>query len=194
MRGMMILKEMLQNRKSKIRLIIIVLCLTIVFGVGIWYSKNRSLDYTVQEQHDADMKTEEIQKFLGEWKVTKYLAEAVEVQVDNISQEEYSATEKIEQEVREKYLNKVLLIEQENIEQVGSWANEFDSEDYSYEDWESLFLVYRQPLEIELSFPCIGGYFYLKDCEDELNIILDNDNRVYLYIKGLFFQLEKVEE
>lgn len=194
MRGMMMLKEMLQNRKSKIRLIIVVLCLAIVFGVGIWYSKNRSLDYTVQKQQGADMGIKEIQRIFGKWKVTKYIAEAVEVHVDNINKEECNATEKIEQEVKEKYLNKVLLIEQENIEQVGSWANEFDSEDYSYEDWESLFLVYRQPVEIELSFPCIGGYFYLKDCEDELNIILDNDNRVYLYIKGLFFQLEKIDE
>ena len=160
-----------------------------------WGSMETDSILTLEEwRNSVEYILTEYQRLLGKWKVKKYLAEAVEVHVDNISQEEYSATEKIEQEVKEKYLNKVLLIEQENIEQVGSWANEFDSEDYSYEDWESLFLVYRQPLEIELSFPCIGGYFYLKDCEDELNIILDNDNRVYLYIKGLFFQLEKVEE
>ena len=94
------LKEMIQNQKSKTFIITFMILLFIVV-----YSVSQQKDkYVSSNLKNLDI--EEISTVSGIWKVTEYLGESVEHHgAEAISKVESSEYEEIKKEIKDKYLN-----------------------------------------------------------------------------------------
>lgn len=148
-------------------------------------------DISILNKEMFDYMTEALKNELyGEWEVVEYLGSAVEYHgVELKNAEEIKAAEEYDASVKEKYLGTVIQLTEENTAYFGAPCEV----GYYYEDYSELFMLYRQPYTTEIvpPFNCVS--MYLKDTEDNIDIIIDGSNMVVLEVRGNFFKLKKAE-
>lgn len=63
---------------------------------------------------------------------------------------------------------------------------------YQYATYEELFAAYRQSPELNIKPPCWAGMFLLKDDTEYMAIITDKEGKMFMAVRGYYFQLEQV--
>lgn len=134
--------------------------------------------------------------FEGEWKVVDYIASApMEHAGMYQNAEEYEEAQvqfkKIEKELNEKYLNKILTINEEN---VASFSRPLEIGFY-YKDWDEFLLIYNKlfiATEAYIEPPCICAMLELEDHDERLYIAMGSNGTTVLGVKGSVFLLERM--
>ncbi len=183
-----------KHRFNRIVLLSIVLLLSVMagFAVKLGNEKSRSTDndIDISEYTRKQFLTEEFGLVEGVWEISEYLGMAVEVAVyEDIGEEKENAAVQTDI-ISNKYLGKVLRIEESNIEAL-SPSTELG---YHIDDDESLFFIFRQPSSLNINSPYICVSVKLKTEEEVFNIIFDSDREAVLYSNSCFFSLKKVPE
>ena len=180
------LKEIIQNQKSRALIIVFVILLFIVVIIFCVSHKRDGND----DSNLNILDTENMSIITGVWKVTEYLGESVENHgAEATTETELSENDTIIKKIKDKYLNKELYINNESIITF-SPPTELG---YQIMNWEDLFSIYRQPSDIwdGISPPFFCVSFNLKDYDEAFDLIIDTNNNATLVVNGLFFRLEK---
>lgn len=188
LRGIIILKEIIQRKKSKLVIVAILMAfLFMVASSAIQPKKEKnSLNSEIIE-------SDEFTAISGTWRITKYLGEYVEFHgAEPTTEDEISEKDESIRKIKEKYLEKELNITSENILTFGP-PSELG---YQALSWDDLFFIYRQPPDIwdGVSPPFLCISLELKNYDDTLNIILDTNGIATFEVKGHFFRLEKIDK
>ena len=153
------LKEIIRNQKIKsvIVVVIIIFLITVIYCAVQPRKENNSLI-------SKKIESKEFSSISGDWKITEYLGESIEYHgAEATTEAERSDNDKIIKEIKEKYLNKELHLNLNNLTDF-SPPTELG---YNVLNWNDLFSIYRQP----------SGIW---------------DGIATLVVKGQFFHLEKV--
>lgn len=141
---------------------------------------------SVSEYTKEQLESEEFLMLKGTWKITEYLGKAVEVK--GIEAEEYQENnEETDCDINNEYLGRVFNIEMRHI-MLFCPSSEFG---YDIEDFNTLFMVFRQPMELDITppFTCVSIRF--KDDDICYDFIIDSSGKVLLSAKNHFYKLEK---
>lgn len=180
------LKEIIQNQKSRVLIIVFAILLfivVIIFCVSQSMDKNDSSYLNILD-------IEEMSVITCVWKVTEYLGESVEYHgAEATTEADLSEKDTIIKKIKDEYLNKELHINNESIITF-SHPTELG---YQITNWDDLFLIYRQPSDIwdSISPPFFCVSFSLKNYDESFDLIIDTNNIATLVVNGLFFRLEK---
>jgi len=178
--GIMILQEVIINKKNKNILFIMLSIILLLFSGCAATTDNTDI---IKDEN-------ELLTILGIWNVAEYLGESTEFhEIEVKTNEQEMEEEEINSVIKENYLEKSFEISNEKVVSFSS-PTELG---YYCSDWDELFTIYRQPPDIweglEPPFLCIS--IQHEDFNDTLNFIVDNSDNAFLYVKGLFFRLDR---
>ena len=175
------------TNKRKISLILFILFLGIVFLCSSCTIETEQIDFDSYKQENVE---NELLTILGQWYVAECVGKSTEYHDIGIKTDEQEMEEKrIDSETKENYLKKNFDI---NSEKVKFFYPPTEMGYYCL-DWDELFTIYRQPSDIweGISPPFLCISIQHEDFKDSLNFIVDDNGNATLYVKGLFFKLER---
>jgi hypothetical protein len=179
------LKEIIRNQKNKVVIVVVIVIFLITAVYCVVQPRKENNNYLKKIESD------EFSAISGDWKITEYLGESIEyLGAEATTEAERSDNDKIIKEIKEKYLNKELHLDSNNITAF-SPPTELG---YHVLSWNDLFSIYRQPSSIwdGISPPFLCISFSLKDFDDSFGLIMDSNGIATLVVKGQFFRLEKI--
>ena len=183
--GIMRIRESISKHKQ--RFIIFAFVLAGSLAACLFAAKEEVTDLN---NNIIEIAEEELTIILGEWKVNEYLGKSTEFHgVGEKTNEQKVKEEIMDSEIKEIYLGKSFVISYEKVEFFHS-PTELG---YYCLDWGELFNIYRQPPDIwdgwYPPFICISVKH--EDFSDAFSFIVSENNNAVLYIKGLFFRVER---
>ncbi len=140
---------------------------------------------------ERDEMPDEFYTFKGKWKVGKYIDCFKESTGVDIESEEYEESKaRYEAKYKEKYEGYIFEISEDSIVYFGA-SNELG---YYYDDYAKLFIVFRQPSNIEIVPPFLCASIQLKESDEWFDIIIDGNGKAIFVVGHLFFELDRVNE
>ena len=180
----MIYQEVTNRKELKIILLVLFSIIFLLFGCT---EKTDQIDLNNYNQENTE---NELSTVLRQWYVAEYLGKSVEYHEAVVKTKEQEIEgERFDSETKKNYLDQTFQISKEKVISFFS-PTELG---YYYSDWSELFSIYRQPPDIwdGISPPFFCISIQHEDFNDTLNLIVDNNDNVVLYVNGLFFRLEK---
>lgn len=131
---------------------------------------------------------------LEAWKVTEFLGESDALLVEDTGSAAYERTQKRTQELTDAYLGQELNMSWDRKEHTVKSFQSASEYGYYYTSPENLYKVYRQPQTLAMEAPICVATMRTFDFEEEIDILIDKNDKAAICVEGRFFLLEKGEE
>lgn len=131
---------------------------------------------------------------LEAWRVTEFLGESDALRVEDTGSAAYESEQKRTQELVNAYLGQEINMSWDRKKHDVKTFQSASVYGYYYTSPENLYKVYRQPQTLAMEAPICVATMQTYDFEEQIDILIDKNDKAAICVDGRFFLLEKGEE
>ena len=128
---------------------------------------------------------------LEAWKVTEFLGESDALLVEDTGSAAYERAQRRTQELTDAYLGQELNMSWDRKEHAVKSFQSASKYGYYYTSLENLYKVYRQPQTLAMEAPICVASMRTFDFEEQIDILIDKNDKAAICVEGRFFLLER---
>lgn len=131
---------------------------------------------------------------LEAWKVTEFLGESDALRMEDTDSAAYERAQRRTQDLIDAYLGQEINMSWDRKEHDVKSFQSASEYGYYYTSTENLYKVYRQPESLAMEAPICVATMRTFDFEEQIDILIDKNDKAAICVEGRFFLLEKGTE